>query len=56
MSLTIHEMSIELDAGPVLLKQYPISSETYIQDLYGFVEEQVPQLLLKLFPVLKTGR
>ena len=56
MSLTIHEMSIELDAGPVLLKkQYPISSDTYIQDLYRFVEEQVPQLFVKAVSGLENG-
>jgi len=56
MSLTIHEMSVDLDAGPILLKKrYPIRSDTNIQDLYRFVEEQVPLLFVKAVSGLESG-
>ena len=56
MSLTIHEMSVDLDAGPILLKKRcPIRSDTTIQDLYRFVERQVPLLFIKAVSGLESG-
>lgn len=44
----VHLMSEELDAGDIVVKKYmPLSSSTYLEDIYLWLEEQVPPMLVE---------
>ena len=54
--LTLHEMADELDAGPVLLKRsLPLTDETYIADVYAFLEEATPAMFVEVLNGLEAG-
>lgn len=43
IALTIHKMTEELDSGPIILKRYlPINEETYITEVYLWLNEVIP--------------
>ena len=43
--LTLHLMTAELDAGPVVLqREMPISDNTYISEVYEFLHNNCPQV------------
>jgi methionyl-tRNA formyltransferase len=46
--LTLHKMTVDLDAGPILLqRQYPLNTNTYIKDIYEFLSENVPTMFVQ---------
>jgi UDP-4-amino-4-deoxy-L-arabinose formyltransferase/UDP-glucuronic acid dehydrogenase (UDP-4-keto-hexauronic acid decarboxylating) len=54
--LTLHLMSDELDAGPVLLKQgFPLTDDTYIGDVYEFLAAAVPDAFVRALDGLEQG-
>jgi UDP-4-amino-4-deoxy-L-arabinose formyltransferase/UDP-glucuronic acid dehydrogenase (UDP-4-keto-hexauronic acid decarboxylating) len=54
--LTLHEMSDELDAGPVLLKRgFPLGADTYIGDVYAFLVTAVPEAFVAVLDGLGDG-
>ncbi len=54
--LTIHQMSVDLDAGPVVLKrEFPLTEETYIADVYRFVETNIPEMFGEALAGLANG-
>ncbi len=54
--LTIHQMTEDLDAGPVLIKRpFPLSEKTYIGDIYQFMESNVPEIFVEAINGLATG-
>ena len=56
MGLTVHLMIDDLDGGDILLKKYcPINSDTYIGDLYKFLDEMTPELLFEAAIGLSNG-
>jgi methionyl-tRNA formyltransferase len=57
IGLCAHKMApAALDAGPILLKDYlPVSSSTYIGDVYAWLEGRVPRLLAAAIDGLASG-
>lgn len=54
--LTFHRMVTELDAGPWLKKiSFPLSSDTYIGDVYAFLDEQMPLGFVNVLDGLDAG-
>ena len=54
--VTLHRMSTELDAGPVLLqKSCPISEDTYIGDIYRFAGDVLPRMFVDVLDGLERG-
>ena len=54
--LTLHAMTSELDAGPILLqRRYPIKPDTRIGDIYNFIRENYPQMFVEVLDRLETG-
>ena len=54
--LTMHEMSQALDAGPILLqKHFPLSSSTYIFDIYRFMEQAIPSMFVDVLDGISRG-
>jgi UDP-4-amino-4-deoxy-L-arabinose formyltransferase/UDP-glucuronic acid dehydrogenase (UDP-4-keto-hexauronic acid decarboxylating) len=52
--LSLHNMSLELDAGPILLKKsYLVSETTYIGDVYKFLNEEIPNSFVEALDGLK---
>ena len=55
--LCIHQMSEELDQGPVLLKRdLRIDKTTYIKDIYSFMEINIPLMFAEALTGLESGR
>lgn len=54
--LTLHKMSVELDAGPVLLKRsLQLNEETYIGDVYRFLDREIPDAFVDVVSGLDSG-
>jgi methionyl-tRNA formyltransferase len=54
--LTLHQMATDLDAGAILLQQaYPLTSTTYIGNVYQFINETLPTLFADLIDGLENG-
>jgi UDP-4-amino-4-deoxy-L-arabinose formyltransferase/UDP-glucuronic acid dehydrogenase (UDP-4-keto-hexauronic acid decarboxylating) len=54
--LTLHRMTEELDAGPILLQRAcPLHEDTYVGDVYEFMERAVPQMFVELLRALEAG-
>ncbi len=46
VGLSVHQMVEELDAGPILLsKKYELDENTYIGDVYSWLDKQMPRML-----------
>ncbi len=55
IALTIHKMEEELDAGPYLLKKYyEMNDDTYIGDIYSWLDQTVPEAFVEALKLLKT--
>lgn len=53
---TIHQMVAQLDAGPILLKRsFPLSSNSYIFDVYRFLETAIPEMFVHTLSGLENG-
>ena len=56
VALTIHQMSPQLDAGPIVLKEYlPLTDSTYIGEIYDWSAERVPEMFLRAVSGLEDG-
>lgn len=57
VGLTIHRMDpAEYDAGPILCKEYfEITAETYVRDVFDFVEARVPHLFVAAVDAFARG-
>jgi methionyl-tRNA formyltransferase len=56
VGLTLHLMSDEVDAGPVLLKRrFPLDPTTYIADVYRFMHAAVPEMFVEVLDGLAAG-
>lgn len=56
IGLTIHRMVAELDAGPIYLKSYfPLSDQTYIGEVYAWIERETPELFSRTLDSLQSG-
>ena len=54
--ITLHKMVKELDAGPILLQgSFPINEDTYIQDIYRFMSENIPRMFIQLLDGFTTN-
>jgi len=55
VALTIHKMVEELDSGPYLLKEFlDINENTYISDVYNWLESTIPKKFVEALDVIKT--
>ena len=46
VGLSVHQMVEELDTGPILLsKKYELDENTYIGDVYSWLDKQMPRML-----------
>lgn len=55
--LTLHYMTPELDAGPILLQRpFPIDGQTYIGDVYRFLERTLPEMYVEVIEGLAKGK
>ena len=54
--LTIHQMSEKLDAGPVVLtRSFPLDENTYLQDVYNFMQASIPVMFAESLDGLQSG-
>jgi methionyl-tRNA formyltransferase len=54
--LTLHLMTDELDAGPVLSKRgFPLGEDTYVADVYAFLATAVPEAFVDALAGLEAG-
>ena len=57
VGLCIHQMVEQLDAGDVVMREYfPLDDQTYIGDVYNWLDEQVPRMMADAVEGLATGR
>jgi UDP-4-amino-4-deoxy-L-arabinose formyltransferase/UDP-glucuronic acid dehydrogenase (UDP-4-keto-hexauronic acid decarboxylating) len=57
VGITIHQMDpFELDAGPVLLKEYvPLTEATYVGEVFAELDERVPRMFVEAVGGLARG-
>lgn len=57
VGLCIHQMEPgESDSGPVFLRdRYPLGTNTYIEDVYGWLERRVPEMFREILERLDRG-
>ena len=56
MTLCLHRMSPDLDAGPILKKRsLPIGSGTRVGELYDFIERSAPDMFAEVVSGLESG-
>ena len=56
IAISIHLMTEDLDAGPVVLKSYmPIDDGCYIEDIYDWIRDITPGLLIRAVEGLDDG-
>ena len=56
IAISIHLMIEDLDAGPVILKSHlPIDDRCYIEDIYDWIRNTSPELLLQAVEGLNDG-
>lgn len=55
--ITLHKMTEELDAGPILLQRdYELRNETYIKEIYEFMDDNIPIMFAQVLDSLEMGR
>ena len=53
--LTLHQMAVELDSGPILLQRaFPLGPDTYIGEVYRFLETAVPEMFRQVLDGLEA--
>jgi methionyl-tRNA formyltransferase len=56
VALTIHQMSSELDSGPIYLQEvFPLTTQTYITDVYEWLNNMIPESFLKTLEMIDKG-
>ncbi len=57
VGLCVHQIVPELDAGPVVLRtRFPLGPDTFIGDVYAFLDSELPRLLVQGMEGLADGR
>ena len=57
IGLTAHFMDDNLDSGPILLKKYlKINNNTYIKDIYDWLDAEIPNLASEIVVGLKNDK
>ncbi len=57
VGLTIHSMSDDLDSGPIFCKIFKkIGSDTYIGDIYDWMDKKIPTLFLNVLKKIKQKK
>jgi UDP-4-amino-4-deoxy-L-arabinose formyltransferase/UDP-glucuronic acid dehydrogenase (UDP-4-keto-hexauronic acid decarboxylating) len=57
VGLCVHRVVPELDAGPVVLRtRYPLGPDTYIGDVYAFLNVEIPRMLVAAMEGLVSGK
>ena len=55
--LTLHQMTVDLDAGAILLqRELAITSDMYIAEVYRFLSENIPSMFGDVLDGLASGR
>lgn len=55
--LSLHRMTTELDAGPVLLQRsFPLTERTYVGDVHAFLGDALPTMFVEVLDALADGR
>jgi len=54
--LTLHQMDVQLDHGPILLqREYPLTPHTYVVDVYRFLDENIPSMFAEVIDGLAAS-
>ncbi|ULL19446.1 hypothetical protein DVH26_36595 [Paenibacillus sp. H1-7] len=54
--LTLHQMSEELDSGPILIqREYPLKTDTYVADIYRFFDDNVSEMYIQALDGLEKN-
>jgi UDP-4-amino-4-deoxy-L-arabinose formyltransferase/UDP-glucuronic acid dehydrogenase (UDP-4-keto-hexauronic acid decarboxylating) len=54
--VTLHQMADGIDDGPIFLQRsMPISDQTYVGDIYRFMDESIPRMFAELLDALANG-
>ncbi|OAN55081.1 methionyl-tRNA formyltransferase [Magnetospirillum moscoviense] len=57
VGLCIHQMAEDLDSGPVLLREHlPLTDDTFIGDVYAWLEDRIPFMFADTIDGLASGR
>jgi UDP-4-amino-4-deoxy-L-arabinose formyltransferase/UDP-glucuronic acid dehydrogenase (UDP-4-keto-hexauronic acid decarboxylating) len=58
VGLCVHSMDPDsLDSGPILCRRYlPLDAETYIGDVYDWLETAIPQMFVEAVDLIASGR
>ncbi len=55
IGLTVHRMTEALDSGPYILKRhFPVTDDTYITDVYAWLDKSVPEMFVEALDLLPT--
>lgn len=56
VGLCVHQMAAELDAGPVVLRaRFPLTADSYIGDVYDWLDKTIPALFAEAVDGLARG-
>jgi len=56
VGLCIHKMAVELDAGPVLIREkFPLEPTTYISDIVHWMDSRIPVLFSQALTMIESG-
>ena len=56
VGLCVHRVVPELDAGPVVLRtRFPLGPDTYIGEVYAFLDAEIPRMLVAAMEGLVSG-
>jgi methionyl-tRNA formyltransferase len=56
IALTLHQMTTQLDEGPILSKQdFPLNTDTYLRDVYNFLTTNIPKMFLEALHGLENA-
>ena len=54
--LTLHRMTVDLDAGPIVLqRELPLTGATYIGDVYASLDRDIPSMFVEVLEQLAHG-
>ena len=55
--LTLHEMNIDLDSGPILLqREFPLKRDTYIRDVQHFISRNITEMFALVIDGIASGQ
>jgi len=55
--MSVHQMSAELDAGPIYAKRYfALTKDTYAKDFYDWGDNVIPEMFLEAITLIENGQ